>query len=86
MKELDKKICDLFRIIYDLDEKEINDLLKTIKDLSDKEKKSTISALYSRYKSVIDNSKYLTDKLQSIKNNTDEDLEKINTKDINLNF
>ncbi|GEM_PF-5848314 len=86
MKELDKKIIELFRVIYDLDEKDINDLQKTIKDLSDDEKKSTIIALYKRYESRIINSKHLVEKLQTIKNNTDEFLDEINSKDIKFNF
>lgn len=86
MNELDKKIIELFKVIYDLNNDDINEITNTIKDLTDEEKKSTIVALYERYKSMIDNSNILQTKLQSVKNNYDEHLEEINTNDIILNF
>nr|MDD3719981.1 hypothetical protein [Candidatus Gracilibacteria bacterium] len=79
MNDLDKKIIELFKVIYDLGDEEINDLLVSIKDLTDDEKKSTIVALYERYKSIINNSNIL---LQDIDNLTD----KISAESIIFNF
>lgn len=79
MNELDKKIIELFKVIYDLNNDDINEIGNTIKDLTDEEKKATIVALYERYKSMIDNSKHL---LQDIDNSID----KINAENLILNF